>query len=198
MIKFFKQKNKNKVCPAKPWRSRGFTLVETLVAISIFSMSIVAIMSVLGNGVSDTNYAKQKMIASYLAQEGIEYIRNMRDTYVLYTDTTGNDWDAFKNVISECGNAGGGGGNTKNCYFDDENLIQPCGNDLCSNHLLYDSSTGKYNYTSGIDSGFIRSIQARYPSGPNSDIKINSIISWTQPSGSFSVEFSENLFDWVE
>ena len=123
MIKFFKQKNKNKVCPAKPWRSRGFTLVETLVAISIFSMSIVAIMSVLGNGVSDTNYAKQKMIASYLAQEGIEYIRNMRDTYVLYTDTTGNDWDAFKNVISECGNAGGGGGNTKNCYFYDENFL---------------------------------------------------------------------------
>ena len=186
MIKSLKQKNK------------GFTLVETLVAVSIFSLSIITTMSVLGSGISDTGYAKKKMVAGYLAQEGIEYIRNMRDNYVLYTDTTGNDWETFKNAISECGNAGGGSGNTKNCYFDDENLIQPCGNDLCSNHLLYDSGTGKYNYLSGVDSGFIRSIQARYPSGPNDDIKINSIISWTQPSGSFSVEFSENLFNWVE
>ncbi len=85
MIKFFIQKNK------------GFTLVETLVAISIFSISIVAIMSVLGGGISDINYTKQKMSAGYLAQEGIEHLRNLRDTYYLSNiSNTQEGWDQFK------------------------------------------------------------------------------------------------------
>ncbi|MEJ0001975.1 MAG: prepilin-type N-terminal cleavage/methylation domain-containing protein [bacterium] len=65
----------------------GFTLVETLVAISIFTLSVLIMLSVLSKGISDTAYAKKKLIASYLAQEGIEYMRNMRDTYMLYSAT---------------------------------------------------------------------------------------------------------------
>jgi prepilin-type N-terminal cleavage/methylation domain-containing protein len=85
MIQFSKQKNK------------GFTLVETLIAISIFSMSIVTMMSVLGTGISDTNYAKTKIIATYLAQEGIEHARNIRDNYVLYASINpSRTWDTFK------------------------------------------------------------------------------------------------------
>jgi hypothetical protein len=37
-------------------------------------------MSVLSSGLSDTNNAKKKMVATFLAQEGIEYMRNIRDT----------------------------------------------------------------------------------------------------------------------
>ncbi len=85
MQKFFKQKNK------------AFTLIETLVAISIFTMSILGLMSVLASSISNTNYAKQKMAATYLAQEGIEYARNMRDTNVLSdTTSTQHGWETFK------------------------------------------------------------------------------------------------------
>ncbi len=83
MRKLFKQKN------------RGFTLVETLVAISIFTIGILSLMSVLASGIANTNYAKEKMAASYLAQQGIEYVRNMRDNYVLYTSSTGLSWNTF-------------------------------------------------------------------------------------------------------
>ena len=93
MKSFIKIKQKNETCPSKPWRSRGFTLVETLVAISIFSMSIIALMSILGGGISNTNYAKMKISASYLAQEGIEYVKNMRDTSALYGGASG--WNDF-------------------------------------------------------------------------------------------------------
>ncbi|MEK7106542.1 MAG: type II secretion system protein, partial [Patescibacteria group bacterium] len=65
-------------------KNTGFTLVETLVSLSIFSVSVILFMSVLGSGITDTNYAKQKIVAGYLAQEGIEYMRNMRDNNVLY------------------------------------------------------------------------------------------------------------------
>ena len=71
MQKFFKQKN------------GGFTLVETFVAISIFTVSLLGIISVLASNIANISYAKQKMTATYLAQEGIEYVRNIRDTDAL-------------------------------------------------------------------------------------------------------------------
>ncbi|MCX6751297.1 MAG: prepilin-type N-terminal cleavage/methylation domain-containing protein [Candidatus Nomurabacteria bacterium] len=88
MIKLFKQKNKKS----------GFTLVETLIALSIFSVSIIAMMSILGSGIANTNYAKNKIAASYLAQEGIEYVRNIRDNDVLYTSATGKNWATFRDA----------------------------------------------------------------------------------------------------
>jgi len=98
--KYFKKNNKlatgftptPKIFGVSLRGKRGFTLVETLIAISIFSVSIVSMMSVLGGGVSDINYAKSKMTAIYIAQEGIEYVRNQRDNYVLYNE---NGWEKF-------------------------------------------------------------------------------------------------------
>lgn len=74
----------------------GFTLVESLIAVSIFSVSIIAMMSVLGGGIANTNYVKNKLVATYLAQEGIEYARNMRDKHILYDGSAG--WDNFLKI----------------------------------------------------------------------------------------------------
>ena len=191
MINLLKQKNKN---------NSGFTLVETLVAISIFTISILALMSVLAKGMSDTNYAKQQMTASYLAQEGIEYIRNMRDTSVLSNSGGAQaGWDAFHSgIISKCMN--------NNCYFN-EDLISAQMDSLISCPtsgtcplLQYDPSVGKYGYnlSSGeVDSGFTRTISVDNTYGSD-EIKIISKVEWTQGSGSHSVTFSENLYNWIQ
>ena len=58
-----------------------------------------ASMSVLGSSISSTNYAKQKIVAEYLAQEGIEYVRNQRDNYILFvSDGSGLSWDQFRDA----------------------------------------------------------------------------------------------------
>lgn len=77
-------------------KNKGFTLIETLVAISIFTMSILGLLSILASGISNTNYAKQKMAATYLAQEGIEYARNVRDNKVL-----SGSWGNFYNLPND-------------------------------------------------------------------------------------------------
>ncbi len=197
MYKFFHKKN----------NKGGFTLVETLIAISIFSLSILALMSVLGQGISSTNYAKKKIVASYLAQEGIEYIRNMRDTYVLYGASSQTGWDSFitKITANSC--------TTDGCYFNPDNIdyidntqavidmtISPCSPSRCSNApLFYNSSTGKYNYSLlGTNSGYTRKITATLIGSPANEIKISSTVYWTQGSGDSDVSFSENLFNWAD
>lgn len=80
-------------------QNKGFTLVETLVGLLIFTLTIMASMSVLGSSISSTNYAKQKIVAEYLAQEGIEYVRNQRDNYILFVSNgSGLSWDKFRDA----------------------------------------------------------------------------------------------------
>ena len=193
MIKFLKQKNN---------KNSGFTLVETLVAIAIFTISIIALMAVLANGISDTTYAKTKMTATYLAQEGIEYIRNMRDDYVLYSTMTESDWSGFVAEVAYYCKAGSG------CGFN--NSISPIPNNQIQNFLFKCSGTvpnpldpcelyknyGNYSViqNGGTDSGFVRDINMIYMTSTG-EIKIISTVHWKQGSGNYSVSFSENLFD---
>jgi prepilin-type N-terminal cleavage/methylation domain-containing protein len=195
MIKFFKQKNNN----------GGFTLLEVIVALGIFSLGLSALMSVLAQGISSTDYAKNKIIASYLAEEGIEYIRNIRDDYVLYSPS-GTGWGLFTSngLLAPCQTTNG-------CYFNPDNLYSlpssmamtnitftSCSSPACPNSvLLYDSNTGKYNYTSGNNSGFTRFIQMTIIS--SDEVKIFSTVSWTQSgiSPNPSVSFTEDLFNWT-
>ncbi|MEX2052568.1 MAG: prepilin-type N-terminal cleavage/methylation domain-containing protein [Candidatus Paceibacterota bacterium] len=182
-------------------KNNGFTLVETLVAVSIFSMSVVALMVMLGGSIADTRYAKNKIIAEYLAQEGIEYMRNIRDTYVLYAATGQTGWNSFVSRVtnSSCHNANG-------CYFDDSSLnygnpSQPMINislTSCSGscpELRYDTSSGKYGYSTGNNSGFTRRITAELI---NNEVKISSRVSWTYRSGTYNITLSETLFNWIE
>ncbi len=181
MKKIFQQKNK------------GFTLVETLVAISIFTMSILALLSILTQGISNTNYAKTKMTGLYLAQEGIEYIRNMRDTYVLYTEMTGNDWNKFKVKLNLCspGNECG----IDNLFLStDPSFIFKCSSGAGGCKLYLDN--GNYNAIVGNESGFVRKIWMTTITA--NEVKVFSSVSWNQGSGAYNITLSEDLFNWVE
>ena len=68
----------------------GFTLIETLVAISIFVASVTVLLVVTGGGIKDVNSAQNKLTATYLAKEGVELIRAARDTYFMEETTRQN------------------------------------------------------------------------------------------------------------
>lgn len=61
----------------------GFTLIESLVAISLLTVAIVAPMSLVTQSLSAAFYARDQVTAYNLAQEGIEALRTIRDGNVL-------------------------------------------------------------------------------------------------------------------
>ncbi|MBI3888490.1 prepilin-type N-terminal cleavage/methylation domain-containing protein [Candidatus Nomurabacteria bacterium] len=170
--------------------NKAFTLVETLVAISIFSMSLLGLMSILASSISSTTYAKQKIVGAYLAQEGIEYLRNMRDTSVLYSVTGQIGWDSFKTKLASCVPG-------SECGF--VKPVVPFNVSLCtalSQCKLYINNGGYDTVSSGTDSGFVRKVWMTTINA--NDVRIFSKVSWTQSSGTSNVSFSEDLFNWVE
>lgn len=88
--------------------NKGFTLIETLVAILILAMTIGALLTLTAGGFFSIRYSKNELVANNLLQESLEYIRNTRDSYV----TEGLRWEDFLQTLSQRGclvddNAGG-------------------------------------------------------------------------------------------
>lgn len=73
----------NKFKKSKKMHGAGFTLIETLVAISILLIAIVGPISLIGDALHRSYYAKDEMIAINLAQEGVEAVRRVRDSNML-------------------------------------------------------------------------------------------------------------------
>ena len=64
----------------------GFTLLESLVAVSLLALSITIAFTIAPEGISATRLAKNHITAVYLGQEAIEIVRNRRDTDMYYGD----------------------------------------------------------------------------------------------------------------
>lgn len=58
----------------------GFTLVETLVAISILLIVIIGPMTIAQKGIQNAYFAREQVTAVFLAQEAIEAVRKFRDS----------------------------------------------------------------------------------------------------------------------
>jgi len=61
----------------------GFTLIETLVAISLLSVAIVAPMALTSQSLASAYYARDQITAFNLAQDGLEAVRAHRDGQIL-------------------------------------------------------------------------------------------------------------------
>lgn len=70
--------------------SRGMTLIETLVAVTILTVAIVAPMQLTISSLASANYARDQILAANLAQEAIESVRSKRDGNILTLALTAN------------------------------------------------------------------------------------------------------------
>ena len=65
------------VVPQRIGRDAGFTLVEMMVALVLFGVGVMALAQSLPNGLSVRDKARRMTVATNLAQETVEQLRNL-------------------------------------------------------------------------------------------------------------------------
>lgn len=172
--------------------SKGFTLVETLVAISILSLSIAGAFTAVQSGIQSSTMAKDQITAFYLAQEGMEFIKNIRDE------------NALKSIsgISTSWLAGLSSNPSDPCFFGKTCIVDsplksvsPCsaGFGTCPN-IKQEGTTYLFGYTpSWTDTAFKREIQ--FQSITANEVRVIIKISWTNRSLQKSFQATQSLFN---
>lgn len=61
----------------------GFSLIETLIGISIFLIVFVGFSEVSRKSLENIDVTKRKITAQYLAEEGVEYVKQIQKSYLL-------------------------------------------------------------------------------------------------------------------
>jgi prepilin-type N-terminal cleavage/methylation domain-containing protein len=93
---------------------RGFTLVETLVAVTILMMVIIGPMTIASRGIQGSYFANEQVTAVFLAQEAMESIQQLRDDNALevFNLNSNESWDWYADsTLNACKNGNG-------CDFD--------------------------------------------------------------------------------
>ena len=141
--------------------ARGFTLIETLIAITILLLAITAPLQIASQALFSAFYAREQITAYYLAAEVIEYIKNSRDTTFLndvLNNQANTNWlqglDKCISITHDSSFKGCYIETTYDFYSNNDEAIKLC--DLNSDsaintcpYLKFDSSTGLWGYTAG-------------------------------------------------
>lgn len=175
--------NRNKIKNQK-----GFSLLETLVAISILVVAITGSLTLASTSIGSASLSKNQIIAFNLAEEGMELVRSVRDS----NSAAGRFW---LEGLEPCVNPSG-------CTIDawsSAPAIEPCLTEACQ-FIKYDSDSGAYGYhISGQrvgDTIFSRKIQL----SPVSDYeeKVEVSVEWRQArfDRPAKIILEERIFDW--
>lgn len=155
---------------------KGFTLLEVIIAVFIVAVGLVGILSLVNISLKGPSLSKNRLIASGLAQEGIEIVRDIRKSNVEW-----GDWEWYSSIATS----------TVRDYrvqYNSANLIS------YSETPLKLNSSNLYQYDSGDNSLFYRKITLTKNS--YNEVKVVAEVKW-QIKGKWHYLFAEDrLWNW--
>lgn len=155
--------------------NKGFTLVETLVALVLVSIAMGPILIMATMSINTEARIEHSLTAANLAQEGVEVIRNIRDTnwvnlQAYDTNLPSGTWRVNWNTV--------GGG-----------LIP-----VDANPPLL-KNNGVYSYASGTPTIYRRTVTISKPE--TGHMIVISRVTWTERNNiDREVEVESHLYDW--
>lgn len=177
----------------------GFTLIETLIAITVLTMSIVGPFQIVQGVLNSAYNSRDQLIGAGLAQEGMEYVREARDGNYLYNvhggavawmygfDGTGGSPNCYSNAYA----------NPSDCSVDPQKkTVAACGSVGCMPTPLY-LEPNSYLYTQqaiGTVTRFTRTVRMTQISVTETLVTVT--VTW-ENHGSKSVVLQEYLRNWL-
>lgn len=151
---------------------KGFTLVETLVAISLITVVFVSVMGLANFILANISYTHEYLVASYLAAEGVEMVIQKRDNNWLNQRGFNFGLPISEYRVDYLG------------AFDNVSVSQP---------VLFDRALG-YQYSQGTPTKFSRIISISYPQ--TYIMRVQARVDWTNRGNPYSILVEDNIFDW--
>lgn len=175
----------------------GFTLIETMVAISLIAIALTGPFTAVQIALRDSYIARDRLVASELAQEAMEYIRSIRDNNHLSNRS-------FVDGLSDAPRDGCYGvSQTGYCIVDptqgDFHTIAAAMQEVSGTStagVLYISNNGMYNQqVLGTPSRFKRLVRVYTISATEVMVVVHMV--WTSGTQSYSSVLVGNLQDWI-
>lgn len=152
--------------------------MEVLVGVFLIVVGLVGAMILINQSLSSGSFGISRLVASNLAQEGIEVVKSIRD--LTYSTSS---WDLWYDSIS---------GSTDYIVQFDDMALRPF-EDV---PLKYDEVTGLYGYDSGVvtQAGYKRTITLTKIS--DAEIKVVSNVVWNEKNKILNLTAEDRLWNW--
>lgn len=161
---------------------KGQILVETMVALGMVTISLMGLLSLLTNSISVNKIISNEYVASYLAGEGIEIIKNILDRNV-------SEGRGFNEGLDLCQSESGCRVQYNSPDYSIESAAQ-------TKRLKFDDSAKIYQYDSGNDTSFSRTIKISENLGGN-EIIVKSNVTWKSRGGiDYNIDLEDHFFNW--
>jgi putative endonuclease len=161
----------------------GFTLIETITAIFILTTGVLALSSLISYFISTSSISSQRLVAAYLAQEGIEIVRNIRDSAYISGDAS--NWN---NVTRTC---------SVGCSNFDYRSSKIPDNENCSGKYFLDLVGNFYQCSTSSPIQLQRTVTTTQISNPDG-VKVKVEVTWRERGRLHSLKAEENFYNWRE
>jgi prepilin-type N-terminal cleavage/methylation domain-containing protein len=163
-------------------RKNGFTMIEMIAALFVVSVGIMGVFSLVSQTISYVSIISSRLTAIYLSQEGMEIIRNIRDSNFLKINKGEEiNWD---NSLSD--------GQYYNFDYRSQ-IIHDINN--CSGKDYLDIIDSSF-YKCSSSGKFQRKVQIIKIGVDEMDILIE--VSWQERGRSHQVIVRESLYQWYK
>jgi len=155
----------------------GFTLLEVIITIFIVAIGLVGILSLVNISLKGPALSRDRLIASGLAQEGIEIVRDIRKSNIEW-----GDWEWYGSIATS----------TSQSYrvqYNSTSLTTPY-----SGAYLKTNANGLYQYDSGTDTLFKRKVTLTKVS--YKEVKVVVEVKWQTKGNSHELTAEDRLWNW--
>lgn len=197
---------------ARAYPHKGFTLIETMVAVTILAFAIVGPFVAIENALVASYAARDNLTATMLAQEGIEYVRGIRDANYLElikNPSSSREWlggldgtpGPYPSSIDCIDDNGLTTAPVVLCKVDATNAQMPTlctGNPIVCEPINISNATYLYTHASGAGfsaTRFTRSVTLSPVS--SREMMVTVVVTFNSGKKPYTITLSETLSNWL-